>query len=193
MFLDLAHHDKFLSDANDFSFVELTDGDRMLFRSPSPALTHLWISPDAEYFVGLSDIMLYNPYQLMVWKRDSSARHREHIASHVAKLSAAQKQEFTERYPKAAQFLADRYFTYGGVAYLDYSILGVPNAIGDEAWHFLSGFAIPHPYGADFKESVTNRIEWFDVAMPDLGIGQSGATLNLALRSPSGNPISIPL
>src|SRR5689334_6303215 len=50
LFLDLAHHEKFLSTANDFAFVELLDGDRVLFRSPAPALTYLWISPDAQYF-----------------------------------------------------------------------------------------------------------------------------------------------
>jgi hypothetical protein len=193
MFLDLTHHDRFLSAANDFAYVELVDGNQVLFRSPAPALTYLWISPDSRFFVGLSDIKLYNPYQLMVWKRDGGVMHREHISSQVAKLSAAQQQEFAKLYPEAARFLVDRYFIYGGATYLDYSILGVPNVIGDAAWKFLSGFSTPHPYGADFRESVTNEIEWFDTARPEPGIAQSGAALNLTLRSPSGNAIVVAL
>jgi hypothetical protein len=60
LFSNLTHHERFFSAANDFAFVELRDGSKILFRSPSPALTHLWISPDGQFFVGLSDIMLRN-------------------------------------------------------------------------------------------------------------------------------------
>src|SRR5690242_20142874 len=48
LFSDLTHHDRFFSRDNDFAFVELRDGDRILFRSPSPAMTYLWISEDAQ-------------------------------------------------------------------------------------------------------------------------------------------------
>jgi hypothetical protein len=193
LFLDLSHHDKFLSMDNDFSFVELLQGDRLLFHSPAPALTYLWIAPEAQLFVGLSDIMLYNPYQLMVWRRDGSVLHHEHISSDVAKLSVAQQQDFTLRFPKAAQFLSDRYFTYDGATYLDFSILGVPNAIGDDAWSFLAGFRTRHPYSADFKESVTNEIQWFDAARPEISLEQSGGRVTLSLRSPSGRAMAIRL
>jgi hypothetical protein len=193
LFLDLAHHEKFLSTANDFAFVELLDGDRVLFRSPAPALTYLWISPDAQYFVGLSNIKLYNPWQLMVWSRDGNVVRREHISSEVARLSPAQKQEFTTRFPHAAQFLADRYFTSGGVTYLDCFILGVPNEIGEAAWEFLRAHTTRHPYGSDFRESVTNFIDWFDTRQPDLALERRDTELNLTLRSLSGTPIVIPL
>jgi hypothetical protein len=193
MFLDLSHHDRFLSAANDFSFVELLDGDRVLFRSPAPALSYLWISPDARFFVGLSDIKLYNPYQLMVWKRDGSILHREHICAQVAKLTAVQKQEFATRFPEAARFLADRYVTHRGATYLDFAILGVPDVIGEGAWKFLVAFMTAHPYGADFRESVTNNIEWFDAKRPEMNIERRGGGLTLSLRSPSGNPVVVSL
>ncbi|MEO5672104.1 MAG: hypothetical protein ABIR26_15545, partial [Ramlibacter sp.] len=48
LFDDIANHDKFFSAANDFSWVEARDkGEQVIFRSPSPALTKLWISPDS--------------------------------------------------------------------------------------------------------------------------------------------------
>jgi hypothetical protein len=40
-----------------------------LFRRPVPALTHIWISPDSAYVVGISNVMLWNPYQLVVFSR----------------------------------------------------------------------------------------------------------------------------
>jgi hypothetical protein len=39
------------------------------FAVPCPALTHIWISPDSEYVIGISNVMLRNPYQLVVFNR----------------------------------------------------------------------------------------------------------------------------
>ena len=56
---------------NTYSYLRLTDraSGRELFKKPVPALTRLWISPDSRYVVGLSNIMLWNPYQLVVFSR----------------------------------------------------------------------------------------------------------------------------
>jgi hypothetical protein len=100
LFFDLTHHDRFFSSANDFSYVELRDSaGKVLFRSPSPALTKLWISPDSQLLVGFSDVMVYNPYQLMVWQRDGTLLHREHISAEVAKISSENRREFAQRFP----------------------------------------------------------------------------------------------
>lgn len=57
---------------NTYSYLRVVDraSGRELFRAPVPALTHLWISPDSRYVVGLSHIMLWNPYQLVVFTRE---------------------------------------------------------------------------------------------------------------------------
>ena len=54
---------------NTYSWLVLTDqeGSRQLFRAPVPALTHLWISPDGRFIVGLSNIKLRNPAQVVVF------------------------------------------------------------------------------------------------------------------------------
>jgi hypothetical protein len=56
---------------NDYSSLRLYDKRTgvELFRRPVPALTHIWISPDSEYVVGVSNVMLWNPYQLVVFNR----------------------------------------------------------------------------------------------------------------------------
>ena len=45
---------------NDYSYLRLRDKatGAELFRRPVPALTHIWISPDSEYVVGISNVML---------------------------------------------------------------------------------------------------------------------------------------
>jgi hypothetical protein len=193
LYSDLTHHERFFSAANDFAFVELRDGNRVLFRSPSPALTHLWISTDSQFFVGLSNVMLYNPYQLVVWKRDGRVAHCEHVSAEVAKVSAEQRREFAKRFPSAEKFLSGRYFTHNESTYLDYSLLGVPNEIGDAAWNYLYPFRVRHPYSDDFSESVTNSVFWFDDKDPELNLFQEGARLTLSLRSRTGKRVFVPI
>jgi hypothetical protein len=40
-----------------------------IFRRPVPALTYIWISRDSKYIVGISNVKLWNPYQLVVFSR----------------------------------------------------------------------------------------------------------------------------
>jgi hypothetical protein len=56
---------------NDYSYLLLRDKatGSELFRRPVPALTHIWISPNSKYVVGISDVMLWNPYQLVVFSK----------------------------------------------------------------------------------------------------------------------------
>jgi hypothetical protein len=56
---------------NTYSYLRLVDkaSGREIFRAPVPALSQLWISPDSRFVVGLSNIKLWNPYQLVVFTR----------------------------------------------------------------------------------------------------------------------------
>jgi hypothetical protein len=62
--------DPFTAD-NTYAYLRLVDKGtgRELFKKPVPALTHLWISPDSRYVVGLSNLKISNPYQLVVFDR----------------------------------------------------------------------------------------------------------------------------
>ena len=57
--------------ANDYAHLRLHDKNsgRELFRRPVPAFSHLWISADSQYVVGISNIMLWNPYHIVVFNR----------------------------------------------------------------------------------------------------------------------------
>jgi len=59
---------------NTYSYLRVVDRatGKERFRAPVPALTLLWISPDSHFVVGLSNVKLWNPYQLVVF--DASGR-----------------------------------------------------------------------------------------------------------------------
>ncbi|MES2661494.1 MAG: hypothetical protein V4689_22940 [Verrucomicrobiota bacterium] len=186
---DSSHNEKIFTSANDFASTEFRDGSKVLFKSPSPALTHVWISPDGQFVVGLSDVMLRNPYQLVIWRKDGSLLHREHISAEVAKLTLEQRKDFALKFPDAEKLLTSRYLSQRGVLYLDFS--GVYNEIGKAAWKFLDSHRSPHPYSDDFTESVTNSVYWFDPKKPDIGLTQKEGEFTLTLRSPMGKPMMI--
>lgn len=194
LFDDIANHDKFFSAANDFSWVEARDpAGQVFFRSPSPALTRLWVSPDSQLFVGLSGIRRSNPYQLVVWRRDGKLLHREHIASEVAKLSTEQRRDLAQKFPEAESFLTKRFFSYGSSNYVDFSIQGIQKKIGMPAWEYLRKLSVPHPYSGDFAESVTNAVIWFDESNPAPRLERSATGWTLHLRSPGGKQMQIPV
>lgn len=192
LFNDLTNHEAFLGEANDFSFIQLFDANqKSVFLKPSPALTVIWISPDSKFIVGLSSIMLNNPYQLMIWRIDGTLVYKKHISASVAKISPKDLEEFYQKYPAAKTIFRDRYMLRSGVGYLDYDIGGVPNIIGDEAWHDLYARDVPNPYSDDFSSSVTDHITWFDEKEPDLAITETPNTIKLSFRSPSGKLVQI--
>ncbi|MBK9992171.1 MAG: hypothetical protein IPP19_15970 [Verrucomicrobia bacterium] len=192
LFNDLANHEAFLGEANDFSFIQLFDANqKSVFLKPSPALTVIWISPDSKFIVGLSSIMRNNPYQLMIWRIDGTLVYKKHISASVAKISPQDLEEFYQKYPAARAIFRDRYMLRGRVGYLDYGNLGASNSLGDDAWNDLYARDVPNPYSDDFSSSVKDRITWFDEKEPDLAITETPNTIKLSLRSPSGKLVQI--
>lgn len=188
LFFDFQNHDKFFSSKNDFSFVEFIDRrGKVQFHFPSTAYTKLWSYRDSIY-VGLSNIMLYNPYQIVVWDSKGNIIYKAHFSSHVAKFTPSQLNEFKEKFPKADSFLKKFYFTYQSIEYCDFSYLGVPNEIGKDAWQFLFQLRAEHPY-IKSSESVSNWIDWYDVAKnPEIdGNG------NLIIHLYKGDPLVVKL
>src|ERR1700737_3551700 len=68
---------------NTYSYLRLLDraSGRELFKKPVPALTHLWISPDSRFVVGLSNVKLWNPYQVVVFDRSGRRLFEKSITS----------------------------------------------------------------------------------------------------------------
>ncbi|MEO7548161.1 MAG: hypothetical protein ABIT82_07040 [Ramlibacter sp.] len=60
------------SPQNSYSFLRVTDRRTKVqkFQVPVPALAYLWISADSRFVVGVSDIKLWNPVQLVVFNSE---------------------------------------------------------------------------------------------------------------------------
>jgi hypothetical protein len=191
---DSSNGDWILSAKNDFSFVQLNRiGGDILFRRPSPALTKLYIDFDHKLVVGLSTIMVSNPYQLIIWNTHGEIVHREHISNLVAKLGSGGDQKLYRIFPEAKKTLERHMFVYNGVLYCDFNIDGMPKRIGKDAWNYLFERRVWHPYSDDFLESVSNSILWFDEANPGVKVIPNGASYILNIRSPKGRIMTIPV
>jgi hypothetical protein len=72
---------------NTYSSLSVKDlgNGRQLFTAPVPALTHLWISGDSRFIVGISNIKLWNPIQVVVF----SSRGTRLLARQVQSSSFA--------------------------------------------------------------------------------------------------------
>jgi hypothetical protein len=193
LYSDLDHHERFFTKANNFSRITVLERatGREIFSSPSPAITYLWLSPDSRYLVCLSSIMLRNPYQLVIWDlRTKSLVWKEHIAATVAVLTKEKMRDFYQQFPKAERHLSPRTRVAGPKMIVDYSALGMPNTIGDEAFMYLLGYDKPHPYSTNFSQSVTNSVHWY-YGTPEIALVEAKRELVLSLLDPEQKRIFI--
>ncbi|PPD55461.1 MAG: hypothetical protein CTY10_06940 [Methylotenera sp.] len=188
LFFDFQNHEKIFSASNSFSYVEYIDrSGKVLFHYPSPAYSKLWSHHD-QIFVGMSDIMLYNPYQLVVWKRDGTILYKAHFSSTVAEFSSDKLIEFKSKHPQSYEFMKKFFFDYKGKKYCDFMYLGMPNQIGKEAWKFLHDTSKPHPYVSS-SETTSNLVMWTGDREPEID-RENG---NLIIYPHKGDPIVIEL
>lgn len=159
LFFDFANHEKYFSPENDFSYVEYIDrSGNVLFHSPAPALSILWSFND-QIFVGISNVKLRNPYQLVVWDADGKVLYKAHFSADVVKFTTLQLFEFKEKYPEADELLSSHYFSYHNLTYCDCLYVGKPHQLSKEAWDYITKLSDKHPYVYS-SETVTNNIYW---------------------------------
>ncbi len=59
--------------------LQIFKGDKRVYCTAPPALTHLWLSPDEKYVVGLSDIYARNSHQLVVYSTEGELLYNRKI------------------------------------------------------------------------------------------------------------------
>src|SRR5262249_2727319 len=66
---------------NNYSYLELRDKAKgiILFHRPVPALTYIWISPNSKFVVGLSNVKLWNPYQIVVYSKSGDCLFKQDL------------------------------------------------------------------------------------------------------------------
>ena len=150
------------SDSNKAAFVELwsKEPERRLWRSPSPALSKVWISPDGAYIVGLSEIAWSNPYQLVVYSSTGELMKASHVAVLAARFSKEELEAFLQQNPDLRDHIEDFTTEIDGDSYVDFSFVD-PDRFS-EARRELYRRKTRNPFYPGATASVSNWVWWYD-------------------------------
>ncbi|MDD2305404.1 MAG: hypothetical protein PHP53_11955 [Prolixibacteraceae bacterium] len=184
----------FTSD-NNYAYIECKEKStgKVIFKKPCSALSRIEISKDEKYIIGISKIMLWNPYQMVIYSTNGELIKKRHIASQEAKLTKDKMEEFKRKYPKQYTFLYSqgRIYIYNTFFYIDFASMSMPEKLG-KAWGYLFDFITNNHLSNSFSESVTNWVFWFYEANPDIifNYSESGLT-SISLLDPKQKRIEI--
>jgi hypothetical protein len=159
-------------DNNNFAYIECinkNNGEK-IFHIPSPALTHLFISDDEKYILGISRIMLDNPYQLIVITITGELLKKRHISSSEAIMEDSNFNDFKNKFPNGFHLLQSkgRIYYIEPYYFIDFLSMNMPVFLGDEAFHFLLDYIGKNHLSNNFSSSVTNWILWFSETDPNI-------------------------
>ena len=182
------------------SSLEFFEGGRSVARIPCPPLTHLQVTPDSRYVVGLSRIKVMNDVQLVVFDRNARRLLQRHVSTEVyrfsteayRKLRATHAVTFAELDRHARWTQTPYGWRQGDTIYLDiWYRTSEPG--GTRLFQDLYPAMIPSPYSPNFGESVSNFIYWYHADNPAPRIVEkAGQPELIELRDPKGIEMSFP-
>ncbi len=178
---------------NNYAFIECINRKtgKVIFKKPCPALTKIEISNDERYIIGISKIMLWNPYQLVVYSTNGNLIKARHIESEEAKLTLKECTEFKKRFNNQYQYLDSVNSIYNGSNFVYIDFMNMPEKLG-KAWDFLLNHSCNNHLSDNFSESVTNWIFWFDEKNPGIHINYKKNNLHsISLLDPKQKRIEI--
>lgn len=179
------------SPRNDYAWLTVTDkrtGQR-LFRSPVPALTQLWISPDSLFVLGLSEIKLWNPYQLVLFDHTGHLLLKRRISPEEARFTRVELNQLLEKYPKARTEILRLSHFEGDTVYLDFDD---PRRL-QGAWDALYARRRSSHFSPNFSESVTNFVDWFACDPKPRLLESGGRPTAVEILDPRGKRFHIPI
>ena len=80
---------------NTYAYIKCVDRatGKLLFKKPCPALTRLEVSPDERFIVGISNVKLWNPYQLVVFSMKGELIKKRSFSGQGVALTEAEQRE----------------------------------------------------------------------------------------------------
>lgn len=180
---------------NNYAYIECVNNEShdVIFKTPTPALTHIFITDDSRYILGLSNIKLTNPYQLILLDRSGKMLYFESISPDEAKLGEREYLEFKKRFPKVFKKLikSKLIFKMKDSYYLNYLVI----PLGDKVRSYLFKYLGPSHLSNNFTESETNYIDWYKAPNPEiqLSYNELGMVSVISLLDPAGIRIEIPI
>jgi hypothetical protein len=164
---------------NNYAYIQCIDKatGKLIFKKPCPAMTDIKISDDEKYIIGISKIMLDNPYQLVVFSANGALVKKRHITSHEAKLSSKELMIFKKEFPNQYNLLSSRGMIYfENNYYVDYISMNMPIVLG-KAWDYLGNYFVNNHLSNNFSETVTNYVYWFYEKNPDIKFNYNNGSL----------------
>jgi hypothetical protein len=183
----------FLGDQNPFTkknnYASLGGIDNnshyFLFKSPTPALTYLFISEDSKFIIGLSNIKLLNPVQLVLFDIGGNLLFYTSISVDEAKMSPSEFSVFEKKYPRDASKLKrlKRIYHIGDFIYIN---CGTIPPLSERAWDYLYAWNGPSHLSKNFTESVTNFVDWYKEPDPEIQLKyENGTVSSISLLDPA--------
>jgi len=212
----------FSADTNQQSKIALyKEGKVRIWARASPLLTHVWISDDSRYIVGLSNLKFVNPYQLVVFDREGNLLHAQCIFAQGAKFRPEEIAEFFGA-EGGHPFYSFGRLEHEGFIYLN--LQGIDFTFDDPEIHLkfkgidpeklkellrpnTEGFSfaapeiqkqieqrtVPNPLFPHIRETPDYFVYWFDEKDPQLAIQEEDGQATLTFADPSGQLITLPL
>jgi hypothetical protein len=157
---------------NNYAYIEVynKNTNEKIIHVPSPALTNIFISEDEQYILGISKIMIYNPYQLIIMNIKGEIIKIRHIAPEEAKMDKNEFSNFSNNFPDAFQYLQSnkRIYKINSYYFIDFLSMNMPVFLGDEAFRFLLKYVTANHLSNNISSSVTNWIFWFNENNPNV-------------------------
>ena len=177
---------------NNYAYVRVVDKNtnEIILNIPSPALTHLSISEDEQYILGISNIMLWNPYQLIIININGEIIKKRHITPLEAKMNENEFNIFRNNFPNAFLnlqinkriYYVDRYY------FIDFFNL----TLMSEAFSYLLNYNTNNNLSNNISSSVTNWIFWFNEQNPNINFNYRNDELfSINITDPKNNVIEI--
>lgn len=182
---------------NIYAHIEAVDqkSGQVLFRRLSPALSYVWISDDSGYIVGLSDIRLDNPVQLVIFDRGGRLIKKRKLASWEAELTKDEYEQFVRRFPSTTASLVsrDRIVAVHDRIYIDPQDLGFSGIVGDARDYLVKRKTRSH-FSPNFSGSTMNYIFWYKKDDPEIQLRhEAGRLVAISLLDPKGQRFEIPI
>ncbi len=181
---------------NNYAYLAVIDKSTCdtVFKKPTPALTNIQISKDEKYVVGISNIMVWNPFQLVVFNIDGKLVKSRHFSSEEAKLAQSDFEYFKKNFRKQYKLLSNRnrIYSYDGFYYIDFLSANMPKYLGDSTWSYLFEHIALNHLTRNIRESTTNWVDWFNKASPTIKFNYSNESLNsLTIMDPKCETVQI--
>lgn len=148
---------------NDFSSIYCLNnrtGDT-LFIKPCPAFTKILFDSLSNCIVGLSEIRVLNPFQLVIYSTSGEILGSKHMSAREARMSHSHFQVFKNEFPGVCDVLQskERIFLKDGLWYIDF--MDLTNILEDKVWKYLWHYESNNLLSENFSESVGTFVYWY--------------------------------